>query len=77
MRPIFGVLNHYRPIVDTEKEVQLGHGRKPAKGRAYGRDVLKNFLDSLYESADFEYDVVIVDNASSNLVDNVDIPLKY
>lgn len=79
MRPIFCVLNHYRPEVDEEKEVDVGHGRGKAKGRADGRNMLKNFLDSLWKSADFEYDVVIVDNASSNLVDEkyIDIPLKY
>tara|TARA_S200000501_G_scaffold1301_1_gene1103 strand:+ start:9348 stop:10091 length:744 start_codon:yes stop_codon:yes gene_type:complete len=77
MRPIFGVLNHYRPKVDNEKEIDIGHGRGMAKGRADGRLMLKNFLDSLEESMEIDYDVVIVDNASSNLVNNVDIPLKY
>ena len=79
MKPIFCVLNHYRPKIDNEKEIDIGHGRGMAKGRADGRNMLKNFLDSLSESANFEYDVVIVDNASSNLVDEkyIDIPLKY
>lgn len=77
MKPIFCVLNHYRPLVDHEKEIDKGHGRGMAKGRADGRIMLKNFLDSLEDSIDIDYDVVIVDNASSDLVDNVDIPLKY
>ena len=42
-----------------------------------GRLMLKNFLDSVEESMEIDYDVVIVDNVSSNLVDNIDIPLKY
>ena len=54
MRPIFGVLNHYRPEVDNEKEIDIGHGRGMAKGRADGRLMLKNFLDSLEESMDWK-----------------------
>ena len=74
MRPIFGVLNHYRPNVDNEKEIDIG---RRTKGRADGRLMLKKLLDSPEESMEIDYDVVIVDNASSNLVDNIDIPLKY
>jgi len=77
MKPIFAILNHYRPKVDVEMEVDLYHGRGFNKGRENGRILLKSCLDSLKESAEFEYDVVIVDNASSNLVDNIDIPLNY
>ena len=35
MRPIFGVSNHYRPNVDNEKEIDIGHGRGMAKGRRF------------------------------------------
>jgi hypothetical protein len=77
INPIFTVINHYRPISDNEKLVERYHGRTPKKGRVDGRDLLVNFLDSLNQSAEFDYETLIVDNASDTIIDEFDIALTH
>ena len=77
MKPIFTVINHYRPELDDEQLAPRGHGRSPKKGRAEGRLLLKDFIDSLEDSLKIKHDVLIVDNASFSILTEVDVALNY
>lgn len=70
--PLFAVVNHYRPVSD-EKLISLPHGKGTKRGREDGRDLLKRFLNSLQDNASFKYDTLIVDNASSTIINEIPI----
>lgn len=77
MKPLIAVINHYRPDSEDESYVDIGHGRGLHKGRADGRSHLINFFNSLEAHTNFEYDTLIVDNASSTVLTEINVPLTH
>jgi hypothetical protein len=75
-KPLFAIVNHYRKEYNDEVFVKNRDG-KNRRGRVEGRDLLHSCLSSLKDSAEFDYDTLILDNASETIVDTIPIALTH